>query len=478
MKKSILKIILILLLLIDIVYSFIQHFNMTMDGDMVSIILGYPELMKDPFGLGVLLHNKIYGAPNRFFVHAMMRGYFKTAPFLFQYITDPIDSIYLSIAFAKTFIQVFIIWLLASYISGTKNILQEKFLIAAVLITPLFQTAGYNAYMGVICGAPTYAMFYGWTLALLLLFFLPFFEHTIHKKQIRFNNILKVTLLLFTIVLSLSSSIVPGVALIICPMTILYLWKQAFTEFSSMTLFNRIFKSFKTISSQLLFIFSFFCIVSLYSIYIGRNNVDNFLTSVSIIERYMRLPLGVYYIFTQKLGMPLLLFMIILNLFLLSKQEQNEETKRIFFHLKWIGIFCTIYTLLLPMGGYREYRPNIIKSDTFLPVILSMFYLYGISTVYLLKNTRKKFKSIYLTGIIIFLFVFTNSDISSLNENSCERNALQTISHSNEKIVLLNNDCTVMQWSKITDYHNSEGNAELMKYWGITKEKKLYFQKL
>jgi hypothetical protein len=477
MKNYILKIILILLLITDIGYSFIQHFNMTMDGDMVSIILGCPELMKDPFGVSVLLHNKIYVAPNRFFVVAMMRGYFRTAPFLFQHITNPIDSIYLSIAFAKTFIQVFIIWLLASYISGTKNMLQLKFLIAAVLITPLFQTAGYNDYMGVINVSPTYALFYGWTLALLLLFFLPFFEQVIHKKQIKFNSVISVSLLLFTVVLSLSSAIVPGVALIICPMTILYFWKKAFDESTAVTVFNRIFIAFKTISSQLLFIFSFFCILSVYSIYIGRNNADNFLTTVSIAERYMRLPLGIYYIFTQKLGMPLLLFMIILNLFFISRQERNEETKKIFSHLKWIGIFCILYTLLLPIGGYRAYRPYIIKSDTFLPVLLSMFYLYGISTVYLLKNTRGKFKSIYLTSIIIFLFVFTISDISSLNENACERNALQTISESTEKIILLNTDCTVMEWFKVTDYHNSEANAELMQYWRITKEKKLYFQK-
>ena len=85
-----------------------------------------------------------------------MSAYFKTMPFVFQKFVSPIDSIYLSCALAKTVIQVSIIFLIALFICGIRKIFKKEILIAAVLITPLFQTCGYQSYMGIIDKSITY----------------------------------------------------------------------------------------------------------------------------------------------------------------------------------------------------------------------------------------------------------------------------------------------------------------------------------
>ena len=114
--KRIVYILFVLFLLSDIVFSFIQHFHVSLDGDMASIIMpskAYQAVLDDPFGMNVLFNDSVYPATNRFFAHWFMSGYFKTVPVLLQHITNPIDSIYLSCAIAKTGIQFLIIFLLA-----------------------------------------------------------------------------------------------------------------------------------------------------------------------------------------------------------------------------------------------------------------------------------------------------------------------------------------------------------------------------
>jgi hypothetical protein len=174
--------ILSLLLLGDITYSFLQHYHEPLDGDMSGIIMPseiFRPLMEDPFGFNVLFRDHEYKDPNRFFAHWSMSKYFKSIPFVLQFAVDPITSIYLASAIMKILIQVLIIFMLASLISGSKNIFAREFIIAAFLVAPLIQVSGYYYLdMGIIDRSITYAMFYALPLGLLMLFFYP-----LHRQE-------------------------------------------------------------------------------------------------------------------------------------------------------------------------------------------------------------------------------------------------------------------------------------------------------
>jgi len=254
-------------------------------------------------------------------------------------------------------------------------------------------------------------------------------------------------------------------------------WKCSFREANHSRSFQNFFNAFKNIPPFILFFFTFFCLVCLYSLYIGTFNAENDDNPLSIHDRYVRLPAGLYYLFTRKLGLPLLTVMIFLNAFLIRRID-STEAKRIISLLKWIAIFCIIYVLLLPIGGYRNYRPNIIRYDTMIPVTICMIFMYGYSTYFLLKqlSANTAWKRVYALGIVLVSLIFTTADKPTTGKNTCEKKALEQIVQSKEKIVHLTCDCTVMAWVKITDYHGSEANAELLKYLGILKEKKFYYQ--
>ncbi len=406
-----------------------------------------------------------------------MRGYFKSVPLLFQKFSNPVDSIYLSSALAKTIVQLLIIYLLAIYITGKTNPLNEQFLLAGVLVTVLFQTFGYNKSIGIIDPAVTYMFFYALALVYVLLFFLPFFLSFYHKQNIRFNFLLVFGLLFLSVILAFNGPLNPAVVLIVCPLIIVFKWHHYYSINNNGAFLKRLFSAFKAIPFYLKFILGFCLMLCVYSLFIGMNNASNILNNIPLWLRYARLPEGLYMQYLNETGSILLLALILVNAVLIKRQSENSERNKILNLLKWIGVFSMLYILLLPLGGYREYRPFIIRGDTIMPVTLCLFFFLGISSVFLIKSIEAELKNFYVMLLVVSGFIFANAESLNNRFNSCERQSLEAISRSDEKIVQIEGNCSIIAWNKITDYHDSEIIGAMLLDWNITKEKKLFYQK-
>jgi hypothetical protein len=279
------------------------------------------------------------------------------------------------------------------------------------------------------------------------------------------------------VILAFSSPIIQGIILIVCTMIILPRWVSNFKEIKNQTFFKKILSSLFMISRFYLAHFLFIGILCLYSFYIGLYNIENLTHVLPLTDRYAKIPLGLYYLLTQKLGYPVLLLMIFANLILIKKLFYNNEGKTIIKLTRGIAIFSFLYICLIPLGGFRIYRPNILRYDTVIPITIALIFLYGLSSYFLLKHFYQQRKWIYAIITLCFLVIYINADKPDSSEYLCERAALQEISTSNKDTVELNSSCSVLAWDKITDYRESELNAQLLFYWGITDKKKLYYQK-
>jgi hypothetical protein len=299
----------IFLLLTDAVYSFVQHTQVELDGDMSAIILpslNYKQVLEDPFGLSVVLNNDEYAAPNRFFVHWSMSHYFHTVPKILQGIFSPIDSIYVAAALAKSLIQLCMIYVLALYISREKNLFDYKWLLAAVIVTPLFQTSGFNGLMGMIDKSITYTFFYALSMLLLLLFFYPFFNGRMRYKIWNRSSIgWSLFLLALSVVLVFNGPLVPAVVIIACTMSVVYLF---FNDYQNMqehlSIGEKIKQTLSKLSTPLLYHFIVIGLLSLYSLYVGTYNIEND-GAIPVLQRYARIPNGLFEVFTQKIGLPM-----------------------------------------------------------------------------------------------------------------------------------------------------------------------------
>lgn len=473
-KKKILIIILGLILISDFTYSFLQYYNTPLDGDMAGGIVpeaGVQEIFNDPFGFGIIVNGEKHPNPNRFFAHLFFRDYFQKVPLLFQKVVNPIESVYYSSATIKIIIQILLIYLLSVIISKSKSIFNSKLVIVAVLLTPLFQAYGYSSYMGIIDKSITYTFFYGLPLMLLLLFLSNFHSYINNNSVKRISPIKIIILVLLTIILPFSGPLIPPIILITTILLFIFYLKKHYNASGYRYLLRN---TFINIPKDILIFFIPISLLSIYSLLLGTYNSTYQTDVIPIAERYLRLPMGIYFQFTQKIGFPILFVMIASNIFIIKKYFNNENGQKIINSLKWIGIFSLLWVLLLPLGGYRPYRPNILRFDTVMPITICLFYIYGVSTYFLLENIKKR-KYIYYTVIIVFLIVFVNADKSELNENECEKQALMTISNSDKQIVPLKQNCKVISWEPITDYNQSKLNAELLKIWNITDETKLYY---
>jgi hypothetical protein len=468
------KLLLCLLLLAGLAWSFLQYFHMPLDGDMAGIILPgphYSRVLNDPFGLSALLHGERYSAPNRFFAHGFMALYFKTVPAGLQQFASPIDSVYLACALLKTGVHLLIGLMLAAFISGSARPLQPGFLLAAMLVFPFFQNTAYQGTMGIIDPSVTYTCFYALPMAVLLLFFRPFQRALQAEGRLDMPLWQKILWAVLAVALAFSGPVVLPAVLLASALVAVYFWKKT----AGTALGNRVAQTIRQIPATWKFYLVFFSLLCLYSLYIGTFNAENN-NSVDLAERYARLPEGLLNQFSMRLGLPLLLLGVLANAVLLKKQSGNPEAARTLRMLQWLAVFSLIYIFLLPLGGYREYRPDIVRRDTILPVLLCLVYGFGLSTYLLLRQFQGKFKITYRVAVALFLAIFVNANLSLPDQNRCERAALEKIARSPEKIVRLNDGCTVLAWVKISNYRESDLQGQLLQLWGVTGERRYYFQ--
>jgi len=465
MLKKIAGTLLLLFLLADLGYTFYQHLQVPLDGDISGGVLpnaATEKIFSDPFGIKVITENAYYPNPNRYFAHAAFSAYFRTAPFAFQKTATPLHSIYMACAFAKTLIQLLLMVLLAKYITGTKHIFKKESLLAMALVTPLFQTNGYGSYIGIIDHSVTYTFFYALPCALLALFFLPFFNTSFYGKPFAEKPLTKIMLLLLAIILPLSGALVPGV-LLICSLLLLYMHrkKKAAGTPQPPTRFY-------------LFLLALSSVLSIYSLYLGTHNSIFSGELMPIAERYTHLPKGLFLLLTQKIGFPVLLLMLALNFYLCLNYPDRKKAKQLAALYSYTGLFALLYILLLPLGGYKHYRPEIIRYDTFMPVTLALVFLYGITACHLLLHFKRPW---YIALVIGFSVIFMLADKPETGKNACEKAALEQLSQAVENPVLISPDCMVLSWEKISDPAASTANATLLQYWGLTNDVKRYYQK-
>lgn len=451
-----------------------QHYYTPLGGDLSEIAVplphtGYYEVLQNPFGFG----ETNYPNPNRFFAHYTTANYFLAVPHALQFFLSPINSVYVASALAKGLIQLFLIFLFSTFISRQKNPFHLHFLVVALLLSALFQTHGYNRYMGIIDQSVVYSFFYALPLALLAFFYFPFFQHLLYKKTLRFNWLQRILLFLLLVFICLNGPLIPGVILIICPILLLQQCVKNYT--ASYFTYKSILRAIRKINPELLSFFMIACLLSFYSLYLGGSNSLNQPQQSDLWSRYSKIPSGLFRLLSGKAGY-LLLFVVLAANAVFLKRNNTQEGAVILKRYGWVALFSFIYILLLPLGGFREYRPNTIRYDTFIPVTLALFFLFAQSSFFLIFHFQRKQQKYYILFSVIIALLLTNADRLKSDEYYCERKTMKALADADEEIVKLPADCTLMEWNIFTQPEQSVLNAKLFYHWRVTSSEKLYYQ--
>ncbi|MBL0104834.1 MAG: hypothetical protein IPP51_14375 [Bacteroidetes bacterium] len=110
-------------------------------------------------------------------------------------------------------------------------------------------------------------------------------------------------------------------------------------------------------------------------------------------------------------------------------------------------------------------------------ITILLIVMYAKSTIYILSNSKNRFKVKYVIVVCLLSLAATLKDKPQFDFNECEISALNEIRNSPDSVVLLSQDCTVLSWNKQVWADDSKLNADLLKFWNITDREKLYYQK-
>ncbi|MBW3374427.1 hypothetical protein KYK31_10640 [Hymenobacter norwichensis] len=471
---------LVLFVALDLGYTFIQAYQLPLEGDLPSIVLpdsNCQRVLHDPFGWAVLTRNEVYVAPNRFFAHAAMVSYFKSVPFALQRFIDPISSVYAACALFAVGVQALLLYVLGVYISGTYSLKSYTPWLAMALLAPLFQLTGYNDQMGILDHSITYTFFYAFPLALLLLLLLPFYRAAYQGQPLQLSWPRRIALIGLMVVLAFNGAIITGVVAVLFFGIIIH-WVLKHRQEGAFFRPAHWLTHFRRTPQLPVALLGLFTLLCLYSLYIGLNEQESRIPSPPLWQRYLRIPMGILWQF-RKLGLPLLLLACLANVqFIRRLLPATATTERMVRILKWVGLFTLVYLLLLPLGGYRTYRPLIVRRDSDMPVIMCLMFFYGLSTCFLLTYLHGRNRRWYMLGVVLFSAIFLNANKPWLRDNNtCERKSLAQLAQAREAVVPLCNECSVLDWNKTQAPENSETAAQMLRYWRITPDKKLYFNK-
>jgi hypothetical protein len=473
MNNRYLKWLLVLLVLLDLAHTFAQSYYLPLDGDLAAIVGPsdwYRPVLHDPFGWAVLSKNAVYAAPNRFFAHVAMVGYWRQVPRWLQAVASPIDSIYLSGALFTTAVQALLLALLAAYARLLLPWLgRAGSWLTAALLTPLFQLTSFSAQMGILSRSLTYTFFYAFPLALLLLWLLPFGRAASRAQPLWLPAPVAGLWAVLAVVLAFNGAIVTAAVAVLGLVVAgqgAWVWRRTGQRPVWW-------------SGQALGLGLWLGALCAYSLYIGRNNAENS-HLYTLGELYQRLPQGIAKALTGKLGLPLLVAFVLLNGQLVRRFTlPTPEGQRVRWLLRWTAVVAGLYLVLLPLGGHRPYRDYLVRNDSVLPVLLGLLLAYGVSTLHLLGRLPTRARRWYLGGVLALTGVFLGADYHlwyRTDNNGCERAGLTLLAQSPEPVVRLPADCNVMSWEPVTDPQQSATNAGLLYYWGVTPTRKLYYQ--
>ena len=474
MKKPWFLACLVLAVLADLAFTYAQNMRLTIDGDLAAIVVpraDYAAVLHDPLGLGVLLRGGWYAAPNRFFAHLVTREYCLRVPLWLQAVASPITSVYAAMALFNTLVQALLLYVLGWYATGTRRLGSGRLWGAMALLFPFFQTSGYQGQMAIIDNSLSYNFAYALPLLLLLVLLWPLYRAAWRGQPLRLAWYQWGLMLLLSVALALSGPIIGGVALVLLGGMGLRLawrrWQQPA---------NRL----RALPWPGLLLGGWLGAWCLYSLYIGRHNTENISTAThSLSQRYQLLPYGIFDELTSKLGLPLLVGCCLANAWLIGRLlPPTAEARGIRRVLRWVGWFALVYVGLLPLGGYRSYRPVILRHDTIMPITIGLITFYALSAGYLLRQLLGRPLRLYGAGValVAFIFIFADRRLYPRHDNAGERQALALLAQAGPRpVVRLPENCTVLSWEPITNPSESLTNAELLVHWGITKNRKLYY---
>jgi hypothetical protein len=475
-KYAIGKIILLCIFLLDVCYTFKQNYGKRLDGDLVSIVLpgeNYAKVLTDPFGLNVLLYKEKYGATNRYFCHKTMQIWFNQVEhFIGYFFSDKVTALYVTCALFNTLVYLFFIFLISLYIHLNTKFNSIYFLLSILLSLPFMQVNGFNS-IALIDKSITYTFFYGFPICLLLLYVFPLYKYIIQLNKINYNLIQHICWILLAIYLAFGGTLIQPIVLFSLGFSMLILGYRFLIAKNKTIYLSSKKKQLLAIPKYFIFHGLYFTALCLYSFYIGKFNIENPTETPTILERYSLLLIGFKSQFTSDISYFLFFILFIINFIFLQKINETSTKFDILKFTPTLLLFSLLYIVSLPFGGYRPYRPLIIRYDLISPINFLIIFFATYTTWLVLCYSRNK---IYYLLLSIVFILFLIKDKPEFHSNKWEKQQLRLFATTQQDTLIINKDYNLLLWDCGSSFYATRHNTQIIYKWKISKKPIYYIQ--
>lgn len=459
----------LVILLIDVGVSSLQYYNTSIDPDLARIALPYSHYKKvldDPTGLKTVSIGIPEAGTGRFFAHYTIFQYYRYVPLWLQNFTDAVNSIYLSNTIFMLLVQLLTLYLLALFATNEINPFKTKNLLCYVILTPLFvySNENYNV-IGLLSRAPAYIFFYLWPQLILFALYIPFFNYLFSENPKGFSlGEGGIMLVVFTYSI-FSGNVITPVVMFWSFVIIVAMWYKHSGRLKNF------FAPF--------FILAISIVFAVYGFFLSKYNAEFEFNEqfLSVADRYVKLIKGIVISLFYYYGYSVLLLLTLLNLYYIYKFDMSGYWNKYKWFLLSAVVFCGVYIILLPLGGYRPYRPYILRNDTLLPVTFLTIAIFIHSLYYLIRTVTFTARKNYFGFLIVIWLAYFFSDLKIKRDADCEKQALYKIMSSDQSIIELDTSCLILGEGPYIDAEQSRQASALLYRWNIMKEGQLILQK-
>lgn len=442
---------LLLLLSIDGAMSMRNFSNTTLDGDMARIVApsdDYRNVLENPLGIGVWESGKATAAPNRAAAHHGFSLWMNNVPRWMP--SDGMEGLYQSVALLKTVTHFGLLCLLLyALMQVTPLSLTEKGL-GLLCMAALFQDSSpMTLFFSVINPAITYVYFYSTQALLLGLLAILLFQST--RVSATFIAVMAVGVPVLALGGPLNAPAM-GIG------GVIYL---AYRKLRGGMAALR--PDYRDVA------IGYVLIWTAYSFWLGLFNTEHGWANLALTDRYERMWEGILILLEPWHGawfflLPVLAF----NLLFLRKSDWANGMAGLYLAL---AAFMVIWVLLLPMGGYRSYRPHIVRGDTLVPVNLVLIWMFAHTSVLLARRGI-----ILVLPAVLCAGYFLSMDWETQVSNAAERAQFARLAHSAGECVALPRDGTLMhwEWNYESGCEESRWNLVYLNRIGVVQGRRLY----
>ncbi len=360
--------------------QFRDFYHAPLEGDLPAIALpapSYNEVLSSPFATSVLLDQARYPGTNRFFAYASLKLWFDHVP---RWVPVSRElALYLSSALLKL-LALGLLCLGAMLLLTPRATGATSFGVYLTVYLGMMVSSGEEMhYLNWIDPSITYAWFYAGHLGLCLVMAALIVRH--------FHKVWAVSAIaVATPMLALGGPLNAPVLLFLA---------------LGMVLYQRL-SGASTRGERLAWWGTALWIAgwASYSWYVGRFNSENFWASLPLAERYARLWHGIGLLLKGP-WISWILLSLPFGIYAYWKKAVFSRQERIVL-LLCVGAMG-LWLFLLPVGGYREYRPWIVRRDTLLPlhIVWAVLILLVLQKIWTREALRLKVVFVIWMAVIL-----------------------------------------------------------------------------